>query len=315
MKGDKELIIRKCEDLGFKLVDYDYDYDSNRDNKFEVECLNCGKLSTKSFVTLVKLSHGCKYCHDRNRDYHNSLSEVLPKIKESCEKNSLLFLGFKNDSWEGCRKTKLIVKCEKCGRVFYKNYDNLVNKNTGCVCYRSIMATEHNKLNEDEVLKRIENVCKKNNFTFVKFLESDEKYHNNRTYGEFMCNECNNILVYNMNKFFNKKNLACKFCNKSSLEQKLKVKLINEGINFTEQQKYDWLVYKGKMSLDFYLPDYNIAVECQGIQHYEPVEYFGGEKAFEEQKKRDEIKYKLCEKNGIKLKYVKSDNEIENILK
>ena len=35
------------------------------------------------------------------------------------------------------------------------------------------------------------------------------------------------------------------------------------------------------MFLDFYIPSKNIAIECQGIQHFRPIEKFGGEKEFE----------------------------------
>ena len=38
----------------------------------------------------------------------------------------------------------------------------------------------------------------------------------------------------------------------------------------------------GSLSLDFYLPEHKIAIECQGEQHFEPVKHFGGEKKFEE---------------------------------
>jgi very-short-patch-repair endonuclease len=59
----------------------------------------------------------------------------------------------------------------------------------------------------------------------------------------------------------------------------------------------------GKQSLDFYLPEYKVAIECQGIQHFIPSEYFGGEKRFERTKKLDSIKNKICEENGIKIIY------------
>ena len=36
-----------------------------------------------------------------------------------------------------------------------------------------------------------------------------------------------------------------------------------------------WL---GKQRLDIYIPTFKVAIEYQGKQHYEPVEYFGGEK-------------------------------------
>src|SRR5699024_4367958 len=49
--------------------------------------------------------------------------------------------------------------------------------------------------------------------------------------------------------------------------------------------------------LDVFLPLHKIAIEFQGAQHVRPVDYFGGEKAFKQQKKRDERKAKICEKN------------------
>jgi very-short-patch-repair endonuclease len=53
--------------------------------------------------------------------------------------------------------------------------------------------------------------------------------------------------------------------------------------------------------MDFYLPDYNAVIEYDGIQHYQPIETFGGEKAFKSTKIRDEIKNTYCRENGIKM--------------
>ena len=60
----------------------------------------------------------------------------------------------------------------------------------------------------------------------------------------------------------------------------------------------------GQMSYDVFVYGEKIAFEYQGKQHFEPVEYFGGEEHFEEQRKRDELKLKLSEENGIVLIYV-----------
>ena len=60
----------------------------------------------------------------------------------------------------------------------------------------------------------------------------------------------------------------------------------------------------GQMSYDVFVYGEKIAFEYQGKQHFEPVEYFGGEGHFEEQRKRDELKLKLSEENGIVLIYV-----------
>lgn len=42
-------------------------------------------------------------------------------------------------------------------------------------------------------------------------------------------------------------------------------------------------------------------LECQGEQHYKPVEMFGGEKQFENQQKNDELKRKYASEHGITL--------------
>ena len=76
--------------------------------------------------------------------------------------------------------------------------------------------------------------------------------------------------------------------------------LTEHNIKFECQKHFDWL---DKQSLDFYLPDYNIAIECQGSQHFEPNEYFGGEKAFNKQIERDIRKKQLCHENNVKLLY------------
>ena len=60
----------------------------------------------------------------------------------------------------------------------------------------------------------------------------------------------------------------------------------------------------GQMSYDVFVYGEKIAFEYQGKQHFEPVEYFGGVEHFEEQRKRDELKLKLSEENGIVLIYV-----------
>lgn len=68
--------------------------------------------------------------------------------------------------------------------------------------------------------------------------------------------------------------------------------------------------FLGKQSYDVYVCGTNIAFEYQGKQHFEPVKLFGGESAFEKNKKRDEIKAKLSKENGVKLIYINYWEEI-----
>ena len=59
----------------------------------------------------------------------------------------------------------------------------------------------------------------------------------------------------------------------------------------------------GNQSLDFYIPEYNVAIECQGEQHFNEIKHFGGINKFKKTQLRDKKKKQLCEENGIKLLY------------
>ena len=87
--------------------------------------------------------------------------------------------------------------------------------------------------------------------------------------------------------------------------------LIEYNIKYEKQKRFKWL---GKQSLDFYLPEYNIAVECQGIQHFKPVEYFGGDEEFLKQIKRDNLKKVKCIKNNINILYYSDKNYNKEII-
>lgn len=92
----------------------------------------------------------------------------------------------------------------------------------------------------------------------------------------------------------------------SKLENEIKNLLIESNIDFIEQKRFDWLE---RQSLDFYLPKYKIAIECQGIQHFKSIGFFGGEESFQKQIDRDNKKSDLCFANNIKLLYY--NNEID----
>jgi hypothetical protein len=69
-------------------------------------------------------------------------------------------------------------------------------------------------------------------------------------------------------------------------------------------------IWLSPQHLDIYLPSYNLAIEYMGKQHYEPVEYFGGEKAFKENQERDRRKAELCERMNVNLVYVTHEEDI-----
>ena len=109
---------------------------------------------------------------------------------------------------------------------------------------------------------------------------------------------------------------GCPKCAQSHLENEVEMFLKKNNINYISQHNFVWLTYNKKMHLDFYLPDYNIAIECQGLQHFEPIEHFGGLKKFKHQLERDIKKRELCEEHGIKILYYskyKKENMITEV--
>ena len=69
----------------------------------------------------------------------------------------------------------------------------------------------------------------------------------------------------------------------------------------------DWL---GLQKLDVYIPNMKIAIEYQGRQHYEPIDFFGGEEGLNRTIERDQRKARLCSENGVKLIYFRYDEPI-----
>ena len=85
-------------------------------------------------------------------------------------------------------------------------------------------------------------------------------------------------------------------------------------IRYETQKMFEGLKLEGNLKCDFYIPDYNVVIEYNGRQHYEPVKAFGGEKEFKKTVKRDKIKKKYCLDNGIRFEVIKYDEDIEERL-
>lgn len=73
------------------------------------------------------------------------------------------------------------------------------------------------------------------------------------------------------------------------------------GVEFQSQKKFPDLIRVNHLSYDFYIPSMNILIECQGQQHYKPVEFMGGTKRFNIQQERDQLKREYALQNGYYL--------------
>lgn len=87
----------------------------------------------------------------------------------------------------------------------------------------------------------------------------------------------------------------------SNGEKRVKEILEEYGIKFEQEKNMPQLWYRGPLYFDFFIPEYNFAIEFQGPQHFKPIEFFGGRQAFEEQKQRDDFKRKWCKENNVEL--------------
>ena len=101
---------------------------------------------------------------------------------------------------------------------------------------------------------------------------------------------------------------GCPKCRMSILEKDI-INLLNENnIKYTYQYYNDDIF--NRKSLDFYLEELGIGIECQGEQHFYPVMYrrkdWNKEKAEQRYKEiieRDKLKFEECKNNNIDLIY------------
>lgn len=100
-------------------------------------------------------------------------------------------------------------------------------------------------------------------------------------------------------------------------EKKIWDYLDSKKIKFIYNKSLNDCKNKHKLRFDFYLPENKTCIEYDGIQHYKPIDLFGGEIEFNKTKKRDNIKNLFCEINEIELlriPYYLNDNEIYKLL-
>lgn len=133
-----------------------------------------------------------------------------------------------------------------------------------------------------------------------KYDYSKVHYRNTATKVCIICREHGEFWQTPNNHLFG---AGCPACPQSNLEGEMRTFLSNNHIAFEQEKSFDWLRMKKKMFLDFYLPEYEIAIECQGLQHFVPCDLFGGQAFFQKTLKRDREKKELCEQHGIEVLY------------
>lgn len=193
-------------------------------------------------------------------------------------------------------RTKICIVCPKHGE-FMVIPDNFINKKSKCPICSANELSEKFRLTKEEVIKK-SNIKHQYKYKYLDF-----EYINNTselnilcpTHGLFTQKVCNHLAGCGCPKCALKRNHS---------EQKLYNFLLdNLDCNIIYQYKNQEIL--SKQSLDFYLPDYNIAIEYQGEQHFKPYR-FKNDKNDDKFKKiinLDKRKYDICKYNNIKLLY------------
>jgi hypothetical protein len=300
-------------------------------------CSKCWKYTTETFIEKCKKIHSNKYDYSLV-EYKNTRS----KVKIICPVHGIFE--------QNAGSHLLGYGCSKCGRdVIRKSTQELVEQlkqlygdyyNYSLVEWSGrenkikIICPKHNiqEINTRYALRG--NMCCKECYfdtrrlTQEQFLEQAKKIHGNSfDYSKSVYKNATTPIIIKCSKghtFKMKPQMhlynccGCPICmseKHSSGERKIRWYLAQNKIEFEEQKTFDGCKHKQLLLFDFYLPQYNLCIEYQGLQHYQITNWFGGVKEFELRQLRDNIKREFCKKNNIDLLEIKYNESVSKKLK
>ncbi len=241
-------------------------------------CRKCGRELTKSKVT----KYNTLYFLNQAKKTHGEKYEYTKSLCNSAT-------------------DKVVIKCLVHG--IFKQIANQHLKGHGCPkCNFDQMAKDRSMGKELFINKAKELFGEKYDYSKVEYINGQKNVC-------LICPQHGEFVVTPNNHLCKKS--GCPICNESKLESELASILDKQNVKYERQKKFKWL---GRQSLDLYLPEHNIAIECQGIQHFKPIDFAGkgenwAKKSFEDIKKRDDRKLKKCLANDIKIIYVIANEE------
>ena len=278
LRNNVEAFIEKAKKVhGDK---YDYSKVKYVNNKTKI-CIVCPEHGEFWQTPDGHLSgHGCRECYYKELSKRQTpqFDEVEKKMKELHNN----FYSYDKESYKN-NHTKMRIICPIHGE-FWQTPNSHLNGN-GC-----------KRCGGKEV------------FSFSDFLEKAKKVHGDKyDYSKVeykgvdtkVCIICPKHGEFWQTPHSHLNGNGCPNCRESHLEREVDLYLFSKGIEYIRGKKNKWL---GKQHLDFYLPQYNAAIECQGEQHFG----LGGWAKNGRLKKINELdkrKHKLCSENSVKLFY------------
>lgn len=280
-------------------------------NYFSYEHCNFINVNSKVIVTCpvhgdfeVKASNhlngaNCKICSKENIIHKITLR---PKRNASTKKLTTEIFKEKLKKMWGDRyvcpedeeyinnKTPMNILCKEHG--IFTITPNHILSGRGCpICGRN------KKKTTQQIIEEIKNAQPYSDYDYDEVV-----YKGIHRHIKLKCNKCGTIFYNSPSNLIKNKN-GCPGCNASQMEIEMKDFLSKNNIKYETEKTFQWLKNQGNMFLDFYLPDFNVTIECQGIQHFKDVNFGNSVSLVKETQMRDRIKKELCEKHNIKVYY------------
>ena len=227
----------------------------------------------------------CPYCSKKVKKTTESFKQ---EVKELTNNEFSVLSEYKN------ARTPLLMKHNHCGREFFIAPSTFLGKLACKDCSYKQRGLDRRFTQEEFELKVKE--VGKGEFS----LQSKYETTNQQVLLKHEVCGCewwsypNNFLHYG---------IVCRQCEhtKSKGEELIKEYLDENEIEYLFQHTYDDLKHKRALAYDFYIPEKNLLIEYDGLQHFKPIEYFGGEKAFKERQFKDNLKNEYAKQNNIDL--------------
>lgn len=237
---------------------------------------------------------GCKFC-----GYERSSKKQIDPSRYSEMQQCFLEHGLEllDSEYKG---VNMWYKCQCLKNpehgIFYKKYDDIKSQNQGCPHCGYENLRKSRRKDKSHYKKIVED----SGYIFV-----DVEYHHRDDGGTQILYICphhkeRGIQTKSVSKI---KSLGCPYCSESKGEHYIRQYLNSCNIKYEVQKTFVNLYGVGSahLSYDFYLPDYCLLIEFQGIQHENAIDFFGGEHQFKIQQEHDKRKREYAERYGYKL--------------
>ena len=277
-------------DEEIEILDY-----SKASSPLTYKCNICNNIFNISQAKLLyRKKHCCNNCFSlKNKgEITEQLKEKALKIIESNKNLAFVDFGYNSKIF----KPTIKIKCLKCGQTFEKQLNFFVTKNSKCsYCETNrLMNTKSFKGLLPEGYTMLEDYCGIDN----KIL--------------FRHEECG--FIWKTTPHNLRSGHGCPKCAKgrSKGEKKIIDFLQKNFISFESEKIFEW---SNLRRYDFYLPDFNLLIEYNGIQHYKDI-IFHGERRLEKIKEVDKQKKEMAllhKFNFLEISYENFD-KIEEIL-